>query len=281
MMKKMFFVGLMLTAAMAASAQLKVAPKMAMGDQKTYVTTTTMNIPQQGEVNVTDESTYTVSEVLADGFVVKIESTKVTTDATADNIAGQLFGATQEMLMGVEVKVQTDKDGKPVAIKDYAELKKKIDARVEVLVDKLVKTVPALAQLPKETIKAQISDGATEEALLGALTNTANPLALNGKTIMTGATEEYVADQGIKMKRMYFVNGQKVTVNSSMNMTKEDMKQMLIKTVEKMAPDQADMVKQNIDAVMESGMLKIDAKATSSFELQSDGWVKRARPPTT
>jgi len=41
-----------------------------------------------------------------------------------------------------------------------------------------------------------------------------------------------------------------------------------------MAPEQADMIKQNIDAVIDSGMLKFDMSETATYELQDDGWVK-------
>lgn len=49
------------------------------------------------------------------------------------------------------------------------------------------------------------------------------------------------------MKRMYFVNGRNVTVSGSANMSKEELKKLIIEQVEKMMPEQADMVKQNID----------------------------------
>jgi hypothetical protein len=66
-----------------------------------------------------------------------------------------------------------------------------------------------------------------------------------------------------------------------MNMTKEDMKKLIIAQEEKIMPEQADMVKQNIDQIMESGMLKMDAKETASYELGDDGWVKSIKAETT
>ena len=99
-------------------------------------------------------------------------------------------------------------------------------------------------------------------------------LTLNGKTLMTGAQEEYVNEMGVKMKRMYFVNGKNITTNSSMDMSKDDLKKLVIAQVEKMAPEQASVVKENIDAVMDSGMIKIDVKETATYELADDNWVK-------
>ena len=49
---------------------------------------------------------------------------------------------------------------------------------------------------------------------------------------------------------------------------------VVIKTVEKTAPQQADMIKENIDQLMNSGMLKIDVKETVTYEIGADGWVK-------
>ena len=103
--------------------------------------------------------------------------------------------------------------------------------------------------------------------------NTTSPMMLNGKSLMTGAQEDYTNEQGLKMKRMYFVNGKSITTNGSMSMTKDEMKQFLISQVEKLMPGQADMVKENI--------VKIDSKETATYELQDDGWVKTMKVETT
>ena len=39
-------------------------------------------------------------------------------------------------------------------------------------------------------------------------------------------------------------------------------------------PEQADAIKAQIDQLMESGMLKLDAKETTTFKLQDDFWPK-------
>lgn len=274
-MKKVFFLSLVLTVAMGAQAQLKVAPKMQLGDQKTYESKTVMNLPGQSTVTLNDETTISVAEVLADGFVLSVETTKVTSDAKADDIAGQLIAAAQEMMMGADIRVATNAEGKPLDIVNFEDLKKNIDKRVDLLIEKMMKTTPQLGEMmPKETLKTQIMANLTKESLLMTFSNSSCPLILNGKTLMTGAQEEYTTDQGIKMKRMFFVNGNKVTTNGSANMSKEELKEMIIKQVEKAAPEQADMVKQNIDQLMASGMLKIDVKETASYEIQEDGWVK-------
>ncbi len=99
-------------------------------------------------------------------------------------------------------------------------------------------------------------------------------MALNGKTVMTGAQEEFVNEQEMKMKRMYFVNGKNVVTNSSANLSNDELKAFIIAQVEKAAPEQAEMVKQNIDQLISAGVLKLDVKDTATYEFQEDGWAK-------
>lgn len=281
-MKKLMIVSVMLMAAFAAQAQLKVAPKMEKGTTKTYATTMTTNIPGQGEVKITADTKYTVSAATADGYVVDVVSTDVKSDATADNIAGKLISASQELMKDMTVSLATDKDGKILGIKNFNELKPKIDEASGKFVDKMLKEIPQLTQLmSKEALINQINENLTEENLVRTMQANTSVLALNGKTIMTGAQDEFVNEQGMKMKRMYFVNGKKVTTNSSMNMSKDEMKAFIIKQVEQLAPEQAEMIKKNIDQVMATGMLKIDMKETANYEFADDGWVKTLKTEAT
>lgn len=274
-MKKMFLVSMMLTMVMAAQAQLKVAPQMQKGDQKNYEVTIVTDIPGQGSFTINEEMAYSVTDATATGYVVKMETTKMTSDVKAENIAGQIVAAAQEVMINIPLLIATDQAGKPLGINNYAEISKKIDTQSDVLIEKMFKAIPQLSMaLPKNALKQQILTSLSEEALLKTIQWSVNPMALNGKTIMTGAQEEYINDQGIKMKRMYFVNGRNVTVSGSANMSKEELKKLIIEQVEKMMPEQADMVKQNIDQLIESGMLKLDMKETGSYEYQEDGWVK-------
>ena len=271
----MFLVSMMLTMVMAAQAQLKVAPQMQKGDQKNYEVTIVTDIPGQGSFTINEEMAYSVTDATATGYVVKMETTKMTSDVKAENIAGQIVAAAQEVMINIPLLIATDQAGKPLGINNYAEISKKIDTQSDVLIEKMFKAIPQLSTaLPKNALKQQILTSLSEEALLKTIQWSVNPMALNGKTIMTGAQEEYINDQGIKMKRMYFVNGRNVTVSGSANMSKEELKKLIIEQVEKMMPEQADMVKQNIDQLIESGMLKLDMKETGSYEYQEDGWVK-------
>ena len=268
-------VGLLLTMIVAVQAQVKVAPKMAKGMQKVYVTESKVGIPGQPEFNMTAETKYSVTGAVKGGYTMEVVTTDFKCDATDNNIAAKLMSAPSELLKGVTIRVTTDQDGQVKSIDNFAELKKKVDEVGGQLVNELFEKVSMLSQvMDKETLKKQVLSNVTPESMLKSMQVTNSPLMLNGKTVTMGMQEDYTADYGLRMKRMYFVNGNKITTNGSLNMSKDDMKQLIIKEVEKIMPSQADMVKENIDQLMDSGMAKIDSKETATYELQDDGWVK-------
>ena len=277
-MKKVFLLSVMLVASMAISAQTKIVPQMKKGLKKVYATTATVSVGGQKDVKMTSETKYTVTEANADGYVVDMVVTSFATDADVNDVAGQMISATQEMMKDVNVRLQTNKDGQVVGIKNYAEVKKQIDAFGAKIVDKLMESVPQLSEvMSKDALKQQIQESVNEQALIRSLKEADGVLMLNGKTPMTGAQEEYVNEKGVKMKRMYFVNGKSIVTNGSANITKDELKAMIIEQVEKTMPAQAEIVKQNIDQLLSSGMLKVDIKETSTYEMGDDSWVKSVK----
>ena len=48
---------------------------------------------------------------------------------------------------------------------------------------------------------------------------------------------------------------------------------MILEKVEQMAPEQAKLVRDNIDTLLESGLLKTEGSEKASYELADDGWV--------
>ncbi len=281
-MKKLLMVGLLLTAAIALQAQMKVAPKMQKGAVKTYVGQSTVSIPMQGDVKVSDETKYTVVDATVDGYVIDLETVNVQAECDANNIAGKLLVAAQETMKGIVFRIGLDKDGKIQKLLNSDEVQPKLTKGLESIVDQLLKDIPQLsAAVSKDDLMKQIVESITPDALLETFQEATSPFSLNGKTIITGAQEEYVSKDGMKMKRMYFVQGKNIVANSTLNMTKDEMKEMIIKQVEKSAPDQAAMVKENIDQIMSSGMLKMDMKETATYELQDDGWVKSIKGEST
>ena len=274
-MKKIMMVSLMLTIAMALQAQVKVAPKMEKGTVKTYVAEATITLPGQGDVKVTADSKYSITDAKADSYVLEMVSTDVKTECEPGNIAGKLVAAAQEMMKDAVVRATLDKDGRIQNILNGDEVKTRVDKQADTFIDQMLADVPQLAGVvSKDALKQQVSQALTIEGLVQTLQQATSPLALNGKTIASGSQEEFISQEGLKMKRMYFVNGKTIIANSVMNMTEDEMKQTIIKQVEKSAPDQAQMIKDNIDQLMSTGMLKMDHKETATYELQDDGWVK-------
>lgn len=272
-MKKVLFLSMMLTAAMAASAQMKVAPELRKGMEKVYTTEANMTMNGQKSLKSTTETKYTVTEATANGYVIDVMTTQFSSDAAADDMTGQIINSAIEMMKGVNIRIATNQSGKVEKILNFAEVSSQLNANSDKLVDKMFQMLPQLSQaMSKEDMKKQLMSSMTENRILEGIKENTSPLALNGKTIMTGAQEDFVSKDGLKMKRMYFLTGKNVVTNSTINMTKEDLKAFIIAEVEKTAPEQAEMVKQNIDMVM--GSMKFDMKETASYELQSDSWVK-------
>ena len=274
-MKKIMMVSLMLTIAVALQAQVKVTPKMEKGTVKTYVAEATITLPGQGDVKVTADSKYAITDAKADSYVLEMVSTDVKTECEPGNIAGKLVAAAQEMMKDAVVRATLDKDGRIQNILNGDEVKARVDKQADAFIDQMLADVPQLAGVvSKDALKQQVSQALTIEGLVQTLQQATSPLALNGKTIASGSQEEFISQEGLKMKRMYFVYGKTIIANSVMNMTEDEMKQTIIKQVEKSAPDQAQMIKDNIDQLMSTGMLKMDHKETATYELQDDGWVK-------
>ena len=271
-MKKMILMSTLLLMTCLVQAQiLNVSPTLKKGNVMTYKSTT--NVKASGtDVTVTENSKYTVTEETKDGFVIDMISSDW--NVNSDNMVSHLLVAATEMVSGINFRFITDKSGQVKSIKNYDEVKAKMAERADKLIEGILKDMPEVGQvLSKDQLKEQFMGATTEEALIKSI-KANGVLALNGKAIASGAQDEYVNSQGMKMKRFFLVNGKKVTSTSTVNMTQDDMKKMIIEKVEQMAPAQAQMVKDNIDTLMESGLLKAEGTEKSSYELADDGWVK-------
>ena len=122
-MKKLFLVSLALITMTAAQAQLKVIPTLKKGMEKVYETKASMTLPGQPTINMVSDTKYTVSDATANGYIIDVVTTSFSSDAAKDNITGQIMTAAQEMAKGVHILIATDKNGKPVKIANYDELR--------------------------------------------------------------------------------------------------------------------------------------------------------------
>ena len=265
----------MLLMALVASAQVKVAPKLEKGLKKVYVGEVTTSLLGQSEVKITSETVYEVLDATADGYVIDLVTTDVQTSAEKGDLVSRLLTITTEMLKDAHIKFATDKEGKVVKLLNADEVLATLKSVMGKIFDETLAQAPNLpAGLSKEVLMEQVAGTINEEMLMQSVEMNTSPLVLNGKTIATGAQDYFNNSQGMKMKRMYFVNADgSVITSSTLDMNKDELKQLIIAQVEKMAPDQADMIKQNIDAVINSGTLNMEANEKATYTFDKDKWI--------
>lgn len=269
---------LLTTVVMSAQVtSVKIAPKYQKGDNKLYRTVGTMTVA--GEiVNLQSETRYVVTDANANGYVIETTLEKMDTDAK--DLTGKIMQLMQGAMKGVKTSFTTDADGKITGIKNFDEVKENALKVLDELFQTVSAELPDPSALPIDMLKNQISSRLTQESVIAQTTNSPSPLSLNGKTVSTGTMDESVDDNGRKVKNMYFLSapdGSKVKATTTLNMTKEDMKKMIIDQLKSMMPDQASMVEQNIDQLLESGMLNMESTQTADYEFLPNGWLKTLR----
>ena len=127
--------------------------------------------------------------------------------------------------------------------------------------------------MKKEQLQEQLMAELTPERMTYSLTITSSPLALFGRNITSGMQDTYENNM-VSLKRIWLVTGKKIGASAKTDMSREELKNYILKQVEKTAPQQAAMIKDNIDTVLDSGLLKLDMNEKASYELTDDLWVK-------
>ena len=265
-MKKLFLTSVVLLMALMAQAQTKIAPKLENGFKAVYTEKSTINMMGK-ELTYNSDNEYVVSDVTADGAVITVTNTGMDLPSTEgmDPVSAMLL-MTAQINKGTTVKMAVNAEGVPQKILNLDEVKEKAGETIEVLVTNMFDAVPELSQaISKEDMTKQLVEVLSEEMLLND-----DVLALNGKTIANGYQDSFTNDDGMKMKRMYFMAGKKIISNATLDMSKDDLKEYIIKKIEEEAPEQAQMVKDNIDMLM--GQLKFDATEKHTYEMQANGW---------
>ena len=265
-MRKVLLTSVVLLMALMAQAQTKIAPKLENGFKAVYTEKSTISMMGK-ELTINSDNEYVVSDVTADGAIITITNTSMDLPSTEgmDPVSIMLLMSAQ-INKGTMVKMAVDANGAPQKILNLEEVKAKAGETIGTIVTKMFDTMPELSQaMSKEDMTGQLAATITEELFLND-----NVLALNGKTIANGYQDTLTNDDGMKMKRMYFIAGKKIISNAKLDMSKDELKEFIIKQVEKEAPEQAQMVKDNIDMLM--GQLKFDATEKHTYEMQANGW---------
>lgn len=273
-MKKLFLLSIGLLMAVTIFAQsIKVTPALKKGMNKTYTNTTAITTMDQ-TINIVSEQHFSITKKTSQGYEMLIETTNYSSDAKDDNLAGRLLTLGTEILKDTKAQVSLNKEGKLLDIINYEEIKTKCLASGERMVDELLKAAPEISQvLTKEALVEQVAATLTRENLIKSLAGNSNPLALFGLTIVNGMQDKYNNGM-LDLKRTWLVNGKKIFASAKSDMSKEELKAYVLSQVEKLAPQQADMIKDNIDMVLSSGLIKIDVTENANYELADDLWIK-------
>jgi len=262
--------------AVAASAQgVKIAPKMQKGMKKTYQVETVMSVVGK-EVKFSVKQHYVVKDRLADGWQVDQTVSDFSSNVGDDDIMGFLMLFGQQLDNGLTTSLKLDDSGRVAGLLNYDQQKQHALDAAEAMLNKLLEKHPEAQQMaPREALMAQLNAQMTEENIVKAAREASSVLAMNGRQVMTGAQEDYTNTQGLKMQRMFFLtkkDGSALTTSAKINMSKDELKQMVIAQIEKTMPDQVEIVKQNIDMMMDQ--MKFDATEKATYEFGTDGWVR-------
>lgn len=273
-MKKVFLLSIVILMSVSVFGQsIKVTPVLKKGMKKAYTNTTAVTTMDQ-TITITSDQLLTITKETPQGYEMTMENANFSSDAKDENLASRLLTLGSEILKDTKVQVRLDKDGKLLDIINYEEVKSKSVATGERMVDELFKAAPEISQvLTKEAIMEQVTGALTQENLIKSLTGNTNPLALFGLTIVNGMQDKYNNNM-VDLKRTWLVNGKKIFASAKSDMSKEELKAYVLSQVEKLAPQQADMIKDNIDMVLNSGLVKIDVTENANYELGDDLWIK-------
>lgn len=273
-MKKVFVITIGLLMVVSTFGQsIKVTPALKKGMVKTYIKTTSTTAAGQ-TVNITSEQTYTVTKETSDGYELTLVTSNLKSDGNNENLVSRIALLGEEMMKDSKIQLRLDKEGKVLSIINYDEVKAKSVATAKQLIDELFGLAPEIAQLmKKEQMEEQITGELTPELLTKSMTLSSSPLSLFGRTIVSGMEEKY-NNNVVNLKRIWLVTGKRLGASAKTDMSREELKDYVLKQVEKVAPQQADMIKDNIDTVLESGLIKLDVNEKSSYELADDFWVK-------
>ena len=274
-MKKMILASVMLVLSLAMQAQVRVLPKMNVGDKYVYDCVTNSQLPGQQKITAKSTMVFYVSQKTADGYIVDVTMTELTSNSDNNQIS-MLMNMSEGMLKGVKIRVAVNAKGVAQRITNFSEIKQKCATYFNSLIDRLYSETPQLAEtMPKEKMKAEGMKTVTEEVLLQGITNTAtNPLSINGKTITEGMTDNYTNTADFKMKRTYHVLGaNRFSTHAVSNMSKEEKKAFIIKKVGEAQPDRLELIQNNIDMLVEN--MTMEATEDNTFDLNANGWPRR------
>lgn len=273
MMKKTFLAAALLLTSMMAQAQafMKIAPTLKVGDVKTYVTEN-KKVQQSGTQTTNYETSFKVLKEMEEGFLIEVMQTKLD-DKEASNAMERLAQLNSELLFNQPVRLVINKEGQPVGIANFPQLKQMLQTKLGFALNDLYDEKPELAkETPKDTLLQRISEAIEVDKILENYTQPGNVLCLNGKTIVIGYQEDFEIE-GLKMKRTLMPSGGKTVMEMlTANLGPEEIKAMVMKEIEKADEATKKEAEAQIDQAIAAGQLYIKAGGKGTYVYGDDGW---------
>ena len=288
-MKKYLLSAVILLSALTVQAQksVKITPTLKVGMQKTYITRGEATTSGSAAADITGELVYKVDGKTANGYQISMVSKSTNIDAN-QVMQSLTTPDLMQMLNSIRVELLTDKKGAVTAIGNAEEVLGKCMAVIDSMFNATIAKSAELKNNPEAAATMQKSMGImkemfTENYLLESYTQTPGITMLNGKTITEGMVEEGMFSPFFKTRTTYSLQNDGKTIvqvtegDIDMESVKTYMSRMLSAMLPESVTKEADpeQLTSIIDNMISNGSMKMDMKRTATYDIASDGWVKR------
>lgn len=288
-MKKYLLSAVILLAALTVQAQksVKITPTLKVGMQKTYITRGEATTSGSAAADITGELVYKVDGKTANGYQISVVSKSTNIDAN-QVMQSLTTPDLMQMLNSIRVELLTDKKGAVTAIGNAEEVLGKCMAVMDSMFNATIAKSAELKNNPEAAATMQKSMGImkemfTENYLLESYAQTPGITMLNGKTITDGMVEEGTFSPFFKTRTTYSLqnDGKTIVQVTEGDIDMESMKTYMSRMLSAMLPESVtkeadpEQLTSVIDNMISNGSMKMDMKRTATYDIASDGWVKK------
>lgn len=288
-MKKYLLSAVILLAALTVQAQksVKITPTLKVGMQKTYITRGEATTSGSVAADITGELVYKVDGKTANGYQISMvsKSTNIDTNQVMQSLTTPDL---MQMLNSIRVELLTDKKGAVTAIGNTEEVLGKCMAVMDSMFNATIAKNAELKNNPEAAATMQKSMGImkemfTENYLLESYAQTPGITMLNGKTITDGMVEEGTFSPFFKTRTTYSLqnDGKTIVQVTEGDIDMESLKTYMSRMLSAMLPESVtkeadpEQLTSVIDNMISNGSIKMDMKRTATYDIASDGWVKK------
>ncbi|MBR0116234.1 MAG: hypothetical protein IJM04_03020 [Prevotella sp.] len=288
-MKKYLLSAVILLAALTVQAQksVKITPTLKVGMQKTYITRGEATTSGSAAADITGELVYKVDGKTANGYQISMVSKSTNIDAN-QVMQSLTTPDLMQMLNSIRVELLTDKKGAVTAIGNTEEVLGKCMAVMDSMFNATIAKNAELKNNPEAAATMQKSMGImkemfTENYLLESYAQTPGITMLNGKTITDGMVEEGTFSPFFKTRTTYSLqnDGKTIVQVTEGDIDMESLKTYMSRMLSAMLPESVtkeadpEQLTSVIDNMISNGSMKMDMKRTATYDIASDGWVKK------